>query len=99
MINIYVPFVADDTPVSSSNGAKLFFFPDENLTTQDRGKPLPQVTTELGDITYRSNKSSDTDEEFCFLGDEAGSGLLVRKAKSAKMHVADNILVRFATCT
>lgn len=61
-----------------SSGAKLFFFPDESFPLQDQpSKPLPQVTQELGDITYLAHKSSDTDDEFCFVGDEAGLGILV----------------------
>lgn len=70
-------FVIEQIAVFSNDGAKLFFFPDENVTFQDSGKPLPQVTTELGDV--KSNKSSDTDEDFIFIGDEAGSGLPVIK--------------------
>lgn len=68
---------SENTPVVANDGAKLFFFPDENATFQEAGKPPPQVTTELGDVTYPSNKSSDTDDDFCFIGDEAGSGILV----------------------
>lgn len=55
----------------------MFFFPDEGHPLPEAGKPLPQVTRELGDITFRSNRSSDTDDDFCFLGDEAGLGILV----------------------
>lgn len=69
--------IVEDVKVTSKDGAKVFFFPDENLPLENSGKPLPQVTSELGDITYLSNKSSDTDEEFCFLGDEAGVGIMV----------------------
>lgn len=56
-------------------GAKMFFFPDEGQLIEN--KPLPQVTSELGDITFRSsNRSSDTDEDFIFIGDEAGVGIM-----------------------
>lgn len=66
----------EDGTLFENDGAKVFFFPDENVTVQDVGKPLPQVTSELGEVAFPSNKSSDTDEEFCFLGDEAGCGFL-----------------------
>lgn len=59
-------------------GARMFFFPDEKNPIQDTMKPIPQVTHELGDVTYRSSKSSDTDDEFCFIGDDAGLGVIVR---------------------
>lgn len=77
-------FIVESENVSSeaNGGAKVFFFPDENLTAKDNGKPLPQVTADLGDVTYLSNKSSDTDEEFCFLGDEAGIGVTVSRVLS-----------------
>lgn len=39
-------------------------------------KPLPQVTCELGDVTIASNRSSDTDDDFCFVGNEAGLGTI-----------------------
>lgn len=32
------------------------------------------MTSELGDVTIPSNKSSDTDDDFCFVGNEAGLG-------------------------
>lgn len=54
--------------VSSNDGAKMFYFPDENATIQqDTGKPLPQVTTELGDVANTSNKSNDTDDDYIFV--------------------------------
>ncbi|KAF5283909.1 hypothetical protein FQA39_LY04729 [Lamprigera yunnana] len=68
--------VQDDVIDINHLGAKLFFFPDESNPLPESGKPLPQVTRELGDVTFRSNKSSDTDDEFCFVGDEAGLGIL-----------------------
>nr|XP_022914053.1 autophagy-related protein 2 homolog B isoform X1 [Onthophagus taurus] len=48
-------------------GAKLFFFPDEkNRTTLDSNFTL--VKSEKGDvIPLRTNLSSDTDDEFCFI--------------------------------
>ncbi|CAG9820878.1 unnamed protein product [Phaedon cochleariae] len=64
---------------SSNAGAKLFYFPDEAQQLQDLPhKPLPQVTSELGDITFHSNKSSDTDDDFCIIGNEPGLGLFPR---------------------
>nr|CAI5847822.1 unnamed protein product [Callosobruchus analis] len=59
-------------------GAKLFFFPDEHHVPQPPeplGKPLPQVTNELGDLSRRPVQGSDTDDEFCFVGNETGLGL------------------------
>ncbi|KAK4884514.1 hypothetical protein RN001_000785 [Aquatica leii] len=68
--------VQDEVIDMSSLGAKMFFFPDESNPLPEMGKPLPQVTRELGDVAFRSNKSSDTDDDFCFVGDEAGLGIL-----------------------
>lgn len=62
----------------NGSSSRMFFFPDEGRP-QEGGKPLPQVAKELGDIAYRSNKSSDTDEEFCIVGEEAGLGIMVSK--------------------
>lgn len=58
-------------------GAKMFFFPGERQQDEleTLSNPLPQVTCELGDIKLHSNRSSDTDEEFCIIGNEAGLGI------------------------
>lgn len=58
-------------------GAKLFFFPDEKNPIPDTIKPVSQVTTDLGDLTYRTSRNSDTDDDFCIIGDEAGLGIVV----------------------
>ncbi|XP_025831922.1 autophagy-related protein 2 homolog B isoform X2 [Agrilus planipennis] len=58
------------------SGANIFFFPDEGKQLGDLGKPPIQVTRELGDISNQSNKGSDTDEDFCFVGEDPGLGLL-----------------------
>lgn len=67
------------------SSSRMFFFPDEGGRPQDGGKPLPQVAKELGDVAYRSNKSSDTDEEFCIVGEEAGLGIMVSTLFFQKM--------------
>ncbi|KAJ8968662.1 hypothetical protein NQ314_002185, partial [Rhamnusium bicolor] len=68
--------VEEGARACTGTGAKLFFFPDEHhfLKNLPRSNP-PQVTCDLGDIAYNPNKSSDTDDEFCFVGNEAGLGL------------------------
>lgn len=75
-IFFYIYFL-DDSNFANA-GAELFFFPGESNLNLNNGKPLPQVTTELGDVTYRSNKSSDTDDEFCFVDRDTGLGILVK---------------------
>lgn len=93
--------IVEDIKITSKVGAKVFFFPDENLPLENIGKPLPQVTSELGDIAYLSNKSSDTDEEFCFLGDEAGIGIMVSQLFQTTFYLFFyvNILISiFAAC-
>lgn len=55
-------------------GTDVFFFPDES-------RPIPEIIpVSVQHVLERRNshKSSDTDEEFCFVGDEAGLGILVR---------------------
>lgn len=83
---------------SSNLGAKLFYFPDEKQLLQETlTKPLPQVTYELGDIAYHSNKSSDTDDDFCIISKEPGLGLYpangipeIRWLSSDPVRVIDN---------
>ncbi|KAK5648479.1 hypothetical protein RI129_003371 [Pyrocoelia pectoralis] len=70
--------VEGNTDDVNNLGAKMFFFPDESNPISEQGKPSLQVTRELGDVTFRSNKSSDTDDDFCFVGDETGLGILPR---------------------
>lgn len=73
---IYIP-LADDTPMVTGGGAKVFYFPDEK-SGGESSKPSSQVISDLGDVTYLSNKpENDTDDEFCFLGDEPGMGRVV----------------------
>lgn len=55
----------------------MFFFPDESHPILDTNHPLPQVTCELGDITYLSTQHSDTDEEFCIIEDDLYLGFMV----------------------
>ncbi|XP_044263557.1 autophagy-related protein 2 homolog A isoform X3 [Tribolium madens] len=52
------------------NGTKMFYFPDEK-NPQDSGKPLPQVTTELGQLPFQPN-TIESDDEFCFIDEEPG---------------------------
>lgn len=91
--------VAEGDSMHSSNlGAKLFYFPDEKQLLQETlTKPLPQVTYELGDIAYHSNKSSDTDDDFCIISKEPGLGLYpangipeIRWLSSDPVRVIDN---------
>lgn len=70
-------FTEFDNEEIPPTGARLFYFPDEKHPQQDNIKPLPQVTYELGDVAFHSNKSSDTDDEFCIIGNEASLGILV----------------------
>ncbi|KAB0799030.1 hypothetical protein PPYR_06910 [Photinus pyralis] len=70
--------VEDESDEINNLGAKMFFFPDESNPIVALGQPPLQVTRELGDVAFRSNKSSDTDDDFCFVGDEAGLGILPR---------------------
>ncbi|XP_056630005.1 autophagy-related protein 2 homolog A [Diorhabda sublineata] len=55
---------------------EVFYFPGEkHMAQQDTISQLPpQVKYELGDVTYNSNRSSDTDDEFCFIGKDSGLG-------------------------
>jgi autophagy-related protein 2 len=53
-----------------TDGAKMFYFPDEKHPPNDPGKPLPQVTTELGQA-FRPNLA-ESDEDFCFIDEEPG---------------------------
>ncbi|KAF5280262.1 hypothetical protein FQR65_LT03070 [Abscondita terminalis] len=62
----------------SGLGAKMFFFPDESNPIPEIGNPLAQVTRDLGDVAFRSNKSSDTDDDFYFIGDETGLDFLAK---------------------
>ncbi|XP_063919299.1 autophagy-related protein 2 homolog B isoform X2 [Zophobas morio] len=55
----------------SYNGTKMFYFPDERHPPQEPVKPLPQVTTELGQVPFQPNLA-DSDEEFCFIDEEPG---------------------------
>lgn len=66
--------------INDPNGAQIFFFPDENhpISAQDVCNPLPQVTNELGDVTFLSTKNSDTDEEYCFVEADLYLGVVVR---------------------
>jgi autophagy-related protein 2 len=48
----------------------MFYFPDEKYPPNDPGKPLPQVTTELGQA-FRPNLA-ESDEDFCFIDEEPG---------------------------
>lgn len=77
---------ATDTPQEMQNsqltGVDVFFFPDENqpLPSETAGSkpPTPIVTQRVSSANVlTSNRSSDTDEEFCFVGDEAGLGIMV----------------------
>lgn len=58
----------------NQTGTDVFFFPDES-------RPAPEVPVLVQPVSERrqSNRNSDTDEEFCFVGDEAGLGIMVRK--------------------
>lgn len=49
----------------------MFYFPDEKNPSQDSGKPLPQVTTELGQVPFQP-KLVESDDEFCFIDEEPG---------------------------
>lgn len=60
----------EEVGVFTNDGAKLFFFPDENAAFHDMGKPIPQLAVDLGDM---ANRSSDTDDEFIIIGDEGGN--------------------------
>ncbi|KAI4468676.1 autophagy-related 2 isoform a [Holotrichia oblita] len=89
--------VNDNSGDPLNSGAELFFFPGESNLSADNGKPLPQVTTELGDVVYRSNKSSDTDDEFCFVDRETGLGILpknglpeIKWLTDMPLHITDN---------
>lgn len=55
----------------------MFLFPGESQQDElePLSKPLAQVTYELGDIALHSNKSSDTDDDFCIIGHEQGLGI------------------------
>lgn len=63
------------TPAPSID-PEVFYFPGEKNMVQQETllQPSPQVKYELGDITYQSNRSSDTDDEFCVIGKDSGLG-------------------------
>ncbi|KAJ8967900.1 hypothetical protein NQ317_015422 [Molorchus minor] len=66
------------TEIFPATGAKLFFFPDEHhqLPQEPPGETPQLVTCELGEVPYSTLCTcSDTDDEFCFVGNEAGLGL------------------------
>lgn len=56
----------------NATGTDVFFFPDES-------RPPVDVPILIQPVLERrpSNMNSDTDEEFCFVGDEAGLGIMV----------------------
>lgn len=56
----------------NATGTDVFFFPDESHPVAEIIPVLSQLSLER----RQSYKSSDTDEEFCFVGDEAGLGIM-----------------------
>lgn len=69
----------EEVQVPLNDGAEVFFFPDENATFQDTGRPLAQVTSELGEAVEVLNISGDTDDGFVFIGNDNVLGALVIK--------------------
>lgn len=75
--------IAEPNDLPLNSGTKIFFFPDEQQSLEVSGRPLPQVTAELGDVGARlsSNRSSsqptgggsDTDDDFCIVSADVGS--------------------------
>lgn len=69
---------------SQLKGVDVFFFPDENepLSPETlKSKPTTPIRVKRSETvpTLSSNRSSDTDDDFCFVGDEAGLGIMVSK--------------------
>lgn len=76
---IFIYFLGESNDVTFSDklGAEMFLFPGEHEQEESDivNKPLPLVTCELGDLKSLSNKSSDTDDDFCIIGNDEGLGI------------------------
>lgn len=77
LLSHYVLGKIEGITAPNTLGAEMFLFPGERQQEESDilNKPLPLVMCELGDVALHSNKSSDTDDDFCIIRNEEGLGI------------------------